>query len=101
MHGTARDGEIDLIQRLQAAELHDDLIDREDRARARAGRGAHRRFRLAARLDARVRAHPVRPEGAHQLLEEADNAVGQVVHDEQDHHAEHRQLVVGDFLQHQ
>ena len=45
--------------------------------------------------------HPVWPHRAHELLEEADDAIGQIIDHEEDHQAEDGQFEVGDALEHQ
>ena len=90
----AAHAQLDIVERLQPAELHERTAHLEDElARARACR-QHRRLRTAGRNRCCLRtpAQAMRDQIAH----ETNDAVWQVVNDEQDHQPENGQAPVGD-----
>ena len=98
MNGPATHVEVDPVERAQSAELHHDLADPEQ-ALAAIARAHQRLASRALRVDDRMGAHPARTHRADELLEEVDNAVGQVLDDEEDHQAEDGQLEICDSLE--
>ena len=99
--GARHDGEIDVVQRLEAAELHQDALHLEQGAAGfdlRLGRGPDVAV-VALGGDDGVGLDHAGAEAGEGGADEAVDAVGQVIDDEEDHGAEDGELEVGDLLQ--
>ncbi len=97
----AADRQVDVVERLQSAELHQHAAHVEDRP---AGVDVRRRVdRLAVRRRVGLRRVDRDADGSSTEIEqrahEADDAVLQVIDDEQDHQSEDRQTPVGDRVE--
>ena len=106
MHAVLRDLEVDGVERLQAAEPHDDTAHLEHRLLAlqRPRRMGECQSDIATRAELAelsVLVHPSRPDLADDLLQEPHDPVGQVENDTENHQAEDSQPVLGDVLQHE
>ena len=97
----APDDQVDVVERLQAAELHQHLARLQHLAVGAAARGRRRRRRPARRRAVDSAASVDRPLQVERVADEADDAVLQVVDDEQRDQAEDREPPVGHRLQHE